>query len=234
MQSITHERQREIWENEHCKPFVLPQMDSSEASSGVKLFYEWLKKNRSLENLLGLEMACGKGRNVNWLANLEIYMTGFDFSKIAIEEAQKRARFLGVEGRTNFILHDARDKWPFESNYFDFSIDCFGSTDIEAFLLRRFARDEFKRVLKSGGYLFVYTLSTDDEFHKEMISKYSTKESGSFLHPSTGKFEKAFELDELLKFYKEFKVIENKRIEKEAEFFGKKYKCNHHWIIFQK
>jgi len=59
-------------------------------------------------------------------------------------------------------------------------------------------------------------------------------EKNSFLHPSTGKFEKVFAREELLGFYKDFKLVAEKRITKKTEFFGKKYECRHFWMVFQK
>lgn len=69
MQTITHEEQRNRWEKEHQNPQVLLQMDSQDASSGVIKFAEWLKaQGYDLAKLSGLEMCCGKGRSVIWLA----------------------------------------------------------------------------------------------------------------------------------------------------------------------
>ena len=82
--------------------------------------------------------------------------------------------------------------------------------------------------------MLVYTLSTDDEFHKEMLEKSPAQEKNAFLHPTTGKFEKIFDREELMNFYKEWKVVEEKRITKVAKFFGKDYNCKHFGVILQK
>jgi hypothetical protein len=74
----------------------------------------------------------------------------------------------------------------------DFAIDCFGSTDIESLEGRKSALNNIIQVFKPRGYLMVYLLSTDDEFHKEMIEKHPGPDSGSFIHPVNGKYEKAF------------------------------------------
>jgi len=231
---MDHNKQRQLWENEHKQPFVLLQMDKKEVSSGIKRFLSWLEARNHKNNLTGLEMGCGKGRNSIGLAKQSIKMAAFDFSKNAITEAKKRAEESGVENSVNFIVQDATIKWPFKSDSFDLALDVFASVDIESFEGRSFARDEFKRVLKKGGFLLVYTLSTDDEFHKEMLKEHPAKEKNSFIHPTSGKFEKVFDREELLDFYKDFKVMEEQRIEKETEFFGKKYSCRHFWLILQK
>ena len=232
MPHISHEDQQRIWDEEHRHPHVLLQMDSKEGSSGVKLFWEWLEARGETKNLRGIEMGCGKGRNSIYLAEQGIDMTGFDFSPVAIQEATKRAGEAGA--KATFVTADATVRWPFEDGTFDIAIDCFASTDIESPEGRAFARDEFFRVLKPGGYLLVYTLSTDDAFHKVLATESPAGETNAFLHKSNGKFEKIFDEAELTEFYQGKTIVEKRRIPKTATFFGKEYPCNHFWIVFQK
>lgn len=228
-----HNDQKKIWEEEHKNPSVLLQMDSQDASSGVKEFYNWYISHNTEKTLHGLEIWCWKGRNTIFLAQNNIRMTALDFSENAIQEAKRRAKSRQLEN-VNFIVHDATETFPFADNSFDFVVDCFASTDIESLSGRRFARDEIQRTLKNNGILFVYTLSSDDEFHKSMWEKNPAEEKYSFTHPSTWKFEKFFDREELLDFYKDFDWIEEKRFHKMATFFGKEYACNHFWLILKK
>jgi SAM-dependent methyltransferase len=227
MKSITHEEQQRIWDEEHRNPKVLLQMDSEEVSSGVKKFWEFLQ-TLSQENLKGLEMGCGKGRNVIGLAQKGIEMHGFDFSPNAIQEAKRRAEVAGAS-TAYFNVLDATMPWSYESDSFDFGIDCFESPEG-----RIFAISEFHRVLKPGAYLLSYLLSTDDEFHKEMIKISPVEERNAFLHPGTHKFEKTFDEVEVSELYKDFRVVQMERVEKTAEFFGKPYNCKHFWAVLQK
>lgn len=233
MQKITHKEQQKIWDEEHKNPKVLKQMDVAEASSGVVSFWDFLKNNKKYF-YKGIEMGCGKGRNVIWLAQQGVKnMQGFDFSPNAINEAKHRALVVNCKNAI-FTIQDATKRWNYDSNFFDFGIDCFASTDIESKKSREFAIQEMYRVIKPGGYLLAYLLSTDDQFHKEMIKKSPTEERNAFLHPSTGKFEKTFDEEEILYLYKNFKIIKKERIEKITNFFGKNYKCKHFWVILQK
>lgn len=231
---ITHQKQQKIWDEEHKNPYVLPQMDSDEPSSGITLFIDWLKRKGRLKPLRGIELGCGKGRNVIGLARLGLEMTGIDYSPAAIKEANRRAKTAGVEDKTKFLVHDATKTWPFSSNSFDIAIDCFATTDIESLRGRRFAAKEIARTLKPGSLLLIYLLSPQDEFHREMIKTSPARERNAFLHPTTGKFEKAFDRDEILELYSNLDLVEERRIEKVATFFGKQYNCYHHWMIFQK
>ena len=104
MKNISHTDQQKIWEEEHKNPYVLLPMDSNEASSGVSSFWDWLKEKGGVEKLRGIEMGCGKGRNSIWLAKQGANMTAFDFSSIAIDEAQKRSVVAGTESNTHFIV----------------------------------------------------------------------------------------------------------------------------------
>lgn len=234
MAKLTHKQQLEIWDQEHQNPYILKQMDSKDPSGGVILFWEWLQKKGIHLPRKGLEICCGKGRSCIGLAEQGIEMTGFDFSPTAIHEAQKRAKQAGVEQKTHFLVQDATTQWPFAADNFDFVVDCFGTTDIESLEGREFVALEIRRILRAQGYFLTYTLSPEDEFHKEMLQQAPAEEKNAFYHPTTGKFEKTFDRDELLELYKGLKLVEERRIQKTTEFFGKEYNCYHWWMVFQK
>lgn len=233
--SISHEQQRLLWNEEHRNPFALKQMDSMKGSSCLVPFYEFLE-SKKVDNLVGLEMGCGKGRNVLWLAAKPLIarMYGFDFSDVAIAEANRRATEQGMTEKTELTVMDATMPWDVRSDSMDFLVDCTASTDIENPEGRHFAAKEMHRVLKTSGYVFVYTLSTDDEYHQLLITQSPTREENAFIHPQTGKFEKVFSEEELDTLYQDFRSIEKRRIAKTADFFGKRYACKHHWRIYQK
>lgn len=226
----SHDRQRALWDAEHARPHMLLPMDSHEPSSGVRLFWDWMKMHHVSSPLHGLEMGCGKGRNSIWLAQQGCSMTAFDFSDAAITEAKNRAG--KVSKQIEFLLHDATVRWPFPDRSFDFGVDCFASSDIETSEGRVFARDEFARVLKPGSYLFVYALGASSVFQGKMIHESPGPENNSFLHPS-GKFEKAYDEQELLDFYSGFHLREKKITHGETEFYGKMYATENYWCVFQ-
>ena len=231
---MEHEEQKRIWEEEHKAPLVLLQMDSDKVSSSVEEFFLWLKSKRSdLTKVIGVEMCCGKGRNTNWLAKQGIHMSGLDFSQTAIKVAKERAEKDSIT-QAQFFVHDVTESWPFKDESQDFVLDCFGSTDIESGELRQKARTEMLRVLKPGGYIFLYLLSTEDEFHKEMIEKNPAHDAHAFYHIQTGKYEKTFSEEEVKNLFPTLKVLEVKRIKKLAEFFGKSYNCQHFWVVLEK
>lgn len=235
MQTITHQEQQERWDKEHEAPNVLLQMDSSRVSSGVIKFLKWLKgEGKQLNQLKGLEICCGKGRNVIGLAVEGATMVGLDFSQSAIEEAKKRAIDANVVDKTQFFVQDVTQPFPIEADSLDFAFDCFGSTDIESAQGREAALDNMVSVLKPGGYLFVYLLSSDDEFQKEMIAQSPGPDAGSFIHPVNRKYERVFTEDEVKDFYGQLELKAFERVAKKDTFFGKEYSANHIWAVFQK
>ncbi len=232
--SITHEEQRKKWNEEHSHPLVLKMMDARKGSSSLEPFVDFLKKENAAA-LFGVEMGCGKGRNVIWLAQQALFskVYGFDFSEVAIEEAKKRAEEGGVTNKVQFDVMDATLPWGYESNFFDFGIDCTASTDIENIEGRRAAITEMRRVLKPEGYFLVYVMSTEDEYHRMIIGQSPAEEENAFIHPDTGKFEKVFSEQELNELYKNFELVEARRINKSSEFFGKSYASFMHWRIYK-
>lgn len=232
---ITHQEQQERWDKEHEAPHVLPQMDATNASSGVVKFLDWLKKEgKNPTELSGLEMCCGKGRNVIGLAAEGVTMTGLDFSPNAIAEAKKRAEAAGVADKTQFFVHDVTKPFPLEAASLDFVFDCFGSTDIESLDGRKAALHNLVEVLRPSGYLMVYLLSSDDEFQKQMAEESPGSDTGSFIHPVNGKYEKAFSEDEVKEFYGALSLRAFERVAKTDVFFDKEYNANHIWAVFQK
>lgn len=226
----THEEQQKIWDAEHANPNVLKQMDADTPSGGVVKFSQFLKEHNIVSGR-GIEMGCGKGRNVIWLSQKGFEMHGFDFAPSAIAEAKRRAT--SAKSTAALYVHDATIAWPYETDSFDFGIDCFASTDIVEPVGRAFAISEMYRILRPGGHLLAYLLSTDDEFHNEMVQKSPAKEKNAFLHP-TGKFEKTFDESEIRSLYEKFELVRLERIAKTTTFNNREYACNHFWVVFRK
>ncbi len=232
---VRHQKQRGVWESEHKNPCVFPHLDRNEVSGGVVEFWSWIKKfkNSAPGPIRGLEICCGKGRNVLWLAGQGAHMIGFDFAKHAIRTARSRMPY-EQKGRAIFLCHDAISRWPFKSKSFDFTIDCFGSTDIEGEINRSFVRQEILRVLKLGGHHFLYTNSVKSEFYKKMAAQKVSGEKNAYRYPETGKFEKVYDDEELREAYSNFILVESRVFSRTSLVFNNKYTWHHYWNIYQK
>lgn len=231
MATIEHNTQKQLWEEEHLNPNILHQMDSYKPSGGVLIFIDWLKeRGLDITKLKGIELGCGKGRNVIGLARMGVETTGLDFSSAAIEQAKQRAADMP---NAYFLIHDATETWPLLSENFDFALDCFTTTDIESPEGRKFAANETVRVLKPEGQLLVYTLSSRDTWSQERLSISPLDEKNTYTNPA-GKFEKCFDTDELMELYAPLMLVKHRRVKKTPEYEGKSYPARHHWMVFEK
>lgn len=232
---ISHRQQKLAWQKEHKNPKVFTGLATQHVSGGVKVFWEYFKnKHNNLEHITGLEMSCGKGRNVIWLAKQGVKMEGFDFSSAAISTAKRRTK-KDIINKIRFTKHDATKSWLFNKNSFDFIIDCFGSTDIDGIKNRKFVNKEIWRVLKPGGYFFIYTNSIKSEIYIKMSNLYSIEnEPNAFYYPSINKFEKVFKKEELDILYHNFKLKKSKTYRRKSKVNSKTYVWEHFWRIYQK
>ncbi|MBV9349774.1 MAG: class I SAM-dependent methyltransferase [Patescibacteria group bacterium] len=232
--SISHEEQRDKWNEEHRHPFALLQMDDHNPSSSVGLYVDFLK-GKGISQAIGVEMGCGKGRNSIALSkeNFVSHIEAFDFSYVAISTAKERAKEEDVR-KVHFAVMDATRHWMFPSDHFHFGLDCAASTDIESPEGRQYAIEEMFRVLKPGAYALCWAMSERDEYHILMRAQFPAEEQNAFYQPRTGKFEKVFTEEELDSLYAKFNVVEKRRISKVTRFFDTPYATDMHWRIYQK
>lgn len=159
-------------------------------------------------------------------------MVGSDYSKVAIAEAKRRAKDAGLYRKVTFVFHDVTKPYDLPLESMDFAIDCFGSTDIETAHGRQKAFNNIRRLLKPGGYMMIYLLSTDDEYTQELLRKYPGPEYGSYINK--GKYEKAFSEQEIKELYGDMDLLVLERIPKKVTFFDREYRNNYIWAVFQK
>ena len=62
-----------------------------------------------------LEIACGTGKNTEWLAHEALNVTAMDFSEGMLAGARARVRAPGLR----FVVHDIRDAWPIAAKSVD-------------------------------------------------------------------------------------------------------------------
>lgn len=129
------------WENIKEAP---PESDPL-AFKRLKIFLDFIK-NKDVKNIL--DFGCGAGFISNEFKKNGFNVVGVDISQNAISEAKRR--FPGV----NFNVISIDDKLPFEDNIFD-AIYC--AEVIEHIYNIEFLMQEFKRILKKDGMLFVST-----------------------------------------------------------------------------
>ncbi|HEY4964340.1 MAG TPA: class I SAM-dependent methyltransferase [Candidatus Saccharimonadales bacterium] len=226
-------RQQQVWLDEHTNPDSLPAMNRERAGSGVIAFVEHLKSLDVPISGKALDIGCGKGRNSIYLATVGYHVFAIDYIGPALDIAKEFAIREKVPNKIDFIQAEMDASWQFEDNFFDVSVDCFSSIDIETKTGRETYRDEFYRTLKPGGYAMVNVCSSDDEWENEAIENNPGSEPNSAYWPS-GKFQKNYDEAELRQFYKQFKILDIKKISKPGEKLGRKGMATNYWVLLQK
>ena len=109
-----------------------------------------IKKNIKKSKIKILEIGCGTGNNV-WFMAREGYSTyGIDISKSAIKVAKKRLKRDGLRAKLrvcNFV------NLPFDDNFFDLVIDRASLTTVNISVAEQ-SIAEIERVIKPGGKFF--------------------------------------------------------------------------------
>ncbi|MBS3133540.1 class I SAM-dependent methyltransferase, partial [Candidatus Woesearchaeota archaeon] len=100
-----------------------------------------------------LDAAMGPGRHVKYFAERGFEVWGNDFNAHMIEAARK---YVG-RGKARFTNHDMRNLSSIKSGYFDYVL-CMGASigSVYRRVEREKAMNEFARVVKKGGYVFIH------------------------------------------------------------------------------
>lgn len=117
-----------------------------------------------------LDLGCGEGGDVFWLAQHGWQATGIDISDVAVERAKARAAELGLEPeQASFVAADLND-WE-SSERFDLVVSSFLQSPVEL-ERERILAEALKRV-KPGGRLIALShaglpewVEIDPDFHK--------------------------------------------------------------------
>ena len=97
-----------------------------------------------------LDVGCGVGITACYIAKeYGCKVVGIDISETMVKRSKERAKRKGVEDKVEFRVADAQDL-PFKDNLFDAVV----SESVNAFIEdKQKAVNEYKRVLKPGGYV---------------------------------------------------------------------------------
>lgn len=106
----------------------------------------------------GLDAGCGKGRHVITLAELGLEACGVDISDVSVEFARQWLAARGLEAE---IRQAPLSEIPYQDEAFDFII-CHGVLDHMLASDRKSGLSEMRRVLKTGGLLFVSVINPGD------------------------------------------------------------------------
>lgn len=145
-----------LWEESFEEQIALGAYNTSPVEAVIRNVSYYLRARYEPENrrdLHFLEMGCGAGPNLVWLAEKGVRVSGVDIATNALELARENLRRSGYEDRTGELIECSVTKTPFESASLDGIIEScvFQHLDRAA---RKQAFAEVGRLLKPGG-LFV-------------------------------------------------------------------------------
>jgi SAM-dependent methyltransferase len=106
-----------------------------------------------------LDLGCGAGRHMVYLAKKDFFVVGSDSSPVALDIAEKRLRREGVDNCC--LVENDMERFPFPDGHFDAVI----STNVihhNRLAGIRKTVGEIRRTLRRGGLVFVTVLSTKD------------------------------------------------------------------------
>jgi len=175
--------------------------DGDKPSSSIIRFREYLDKKDRV-----LDIGCGSGRDVIYLAKNGFDSYGIDFSKVAIEKTRKR-----YKGKNLHLFVSKAENLPFKNGFFD-SIYCgwvLYYTDMKKSI------SEINRVLKDGG-IFYLVLVLKTRFLK------------------TGKVKNLIKEKEIMPLIKEFKLIKRREHKTENLKIKNQHRSNILTLILKK
>lgn len=226
---------KQVWEQEWSseKMKTVPGHAANIPSDEIVLFRGYLIALGIKPPQKIIDIGSGKGRNSIYLAKEGFEVYGCEYIKSAIHYSQAQSRKEHVQNLTHFNLIDLSKPWKFKDGFFDIAIDSLTSVGLRK-KDREFCLDEMYRTLKPTGIALIRVVSADDELEMELMKNNPGPEPNSSIWPDSGKFQKNFTKDEILKFYKQFEILALEKRTKPAFKVGKNFIATNWWIVLKK
>jgi SAM-dependent methyltransferase len=204
-----HKRNRHgtaFWDKEYTNAEHLAL--STEASEDLEKFTRWLERQskRTILNATSsaIDLGCGNGRNLVYLANaFGMRGVGYDSSHAAIKEAERLSEGLNLSYAVRSMAGPLDVADESQMIALDMMSSHFLKKDERTLL-----RDEIHRVLKPGGFLFMKTFLRDGDLHtKRLIAENPADEENAYIHPVIGVQEYVYSEEELYAFLGEKFIV---------------------------
>jgi cyclopropane fatty-acyl-phospholipid synthase-like methyltransferase len=203
------EKSKDLWRKLHEEARYRPKYPSE-----VVVQYVFRNFKRDGQTKV-LDLGCGAGRHVVFMAQENIVPFGMDFSKEGIRHTRERLAQAGYPQYQENCVWGGVTKIPFEDGFFD-GLVCYGVLYYLNYSGIKETVAEIKRVLKPGGKAFIYVRSIEDyrydeskqipgEEHTIIIEEENknhcaSSENGMLMH--------FFTEEELRELFKEFHKVE--------------------------
>ena len=180
---LTKEKTKQLWEASFAEQIDLQAYNTTAVEAVVRTVSYHFRSHFSadgLKKLHFLEMGCGAGANLAWLAEKGVMVSGVDISPTALKLARQRLSRLGVGDRIGELLESSVDQVPFEDGV------CDGI--VEACVFQHLAREERKktfrevgRLLKPGGIFVGYMLDVGHTVFQDKQSEQLKEDPGTLI-----------------------------------------------------
>lgn len=188
----------------------------------VKIFNDKNNIQHSQDNIV-LEIGCGFGRNIKYLLDNQYTnkIIGIDQTKEAIEKANFILKDY-INKNCELYLMDAGKSISLPNNSVDIAFDIMSAiTFITSEKDRIQYWSEVKRILKTGGIFYFYTVRAEGEI-LDSIKGSMDSESGTFQRKFDGMKEKSYTEEEILSFTKGLKKRELSILSSHCRAFGER------------
>ena len=158
---------------------------------------------------------------------------GVDFSKVALAEAENRAKLL--VGRVNYKKFNISRQWPVNKGSQDYILDFMTSHLLTLPKLRVYL-DEAFRVLKPDGRLILYTLDRSQDTQAQKLLHECpgpVSEPNTYVMPGMGHLERALTEKEIPQYYAPFKLESCELIPRPTRF-GNEIFDKYYWFAVLK
>ncbi|MBZ7931999.1 class I SAM-dependent methyltransferase [Campylobacter sp. RM12910] len=217
---------QEKWHEMHSLKRHQPRYPGSDL---VAFVLKNFKKNDQI-----LDLGCGGGRHVKFLAENDFIAYGIDYSKNGIKATQELLDLYKLKAELKIA---SVDDIPYEDEKFD-GVICYGVLYYNPIELIEKAAKEIHRVLKKDGVAYIVVRNTKDYryLNNEKISKYEVLVNENDISKSAFKENGMkmyfFDKDEVKRVFSNFNIKEINRIE--SSYQNDSIYDSHYCIVLKK
>lgn len=175
-------KMRKVWEDSFASQVAALAYNTSAVESVVRsvAYYIRGKKPEELARMRFLEMGCGAGPNLVWLAQKGIEVSGIDISPTALELCRRNMKSSGLSSRVGTLVEGSVTSVPLADGYFDGVIE----SCVYQHLTREdrvLAFSETARLLRPGGLFVGYMLDRGHTVYKKRKAEELKDDSGTLV-----------------------------------------------------
>lgn len=178
-----HEEMKRVWETSFQAQITAHAFNTAPVEALVRTVAYYLRARYAPQDerhLHFLEMGCGAGPNLLWLARRGIRVSGLDISPTALSLCLENLRRAGVEDRIGVLWEGSVTETPFPDESFDGVLEaCVFQHLTKEERQRTFA--EIARILKPGGVFVGYMLDQGHTTFQQKKTEQLADDPGSLM-----------------------------------------------------